>query len=128
MSTQGLAPWQGLKFYLAGCIPQLTRIVMSKKIIPPLQPDDYEQIHAFFERCADLIRERAADYEPPEISLGRIAVYWSEYLGAEVTPYDVAVMMCQLKIARLTKGHHQDSLEDAAAYLSIANMLKDGTK
>jgi hypothetical protein len=34
-------------------------------------------------------------------------------------------MMCQLKIARLSKGHHQDSLEDAAAYLAIANSLKE---
>lgn len=101
---------------------------MSKKIIPPLPEAQHEKIQAFMQRCLDLIRERASDYEPPEISLGRIAVYWSEYLGAEVTPYDVAIMMCQLKIARLTKGHHQDSLEDAAAYLSIANMLKDGTK
>lgn len=101
---------------------------MTFEPIPHLPPNEHENISAFFERCYDLIRERAGDYEPPEISLGRIAVYWSEYLGAEVTPYDVAVMMCQLKIARLTKGHHQDSLEDAAAYLSIANMLKDGTK
>ena len=26
---------------------------------------------------------------------------------------------------RLSKGHHQDSLEDAAAYIALAEMLKD---
>lgn len=98
---------------------------MTFEPIPPLQPDEHENISAFFERCYDLIRERAAEYEPPAISLGKIAVYWSEYIGAEIAPYDVAIMMCQLKIARLSKGHHQDSLEDAAAYLAIANSLKE---
>jgi hypothetical protein len=98
---------------------------MSKKIIPPLPEAQHEKIQAFMQRCLDLIRERASDYEPPEISLGKIAALWSEYLGSDVRSYDVAVMMCLLKIARLSKGHHQDSLEDAAAYLSLANLLKD---
>jgi hypothetical protein len=98
---------------------------MTYEPIPHLPPDEHENISAFFERCYDLIRERASEYEPPAISLGKIAVYWSEYIGAEVRPYDVAIMMCQLKIARLSKGHHQDSLEDAAAYLAIANSLKE---
>ena len=97
---------------------------MSKKIIPPLPEHLQEKIEAFLERCMDLIRERASDYEPPAISLGKISVLWSEYLGSEVTAYDVAIMMCLLKVARLSKGHHQDSLEDAAAYLALANSLK----
>ena len=98
---------------------------MSKKIIAPLPEAQHEKIHAFMGRCMDLIRERASDYEPPEISLGKIASLWSEYLGSDVRSYDVAVMMCLLKIARLSKGHHQDSLEDGAAYLALANLLKD---
>jgi hypothetical protein len=100
---------------------------MTYEPIPPLPPDEHENISAFFERCSDLIKERASEYEPPAISLGKIALYWSEYMDVEITPYDVAIMMCQLKIARLSKGHHQDSLEDAAAYLAIANSLKDET-
>jgi hypothetical protein len=98
---------------------------MTYEPTPPLPPDEHENISAFFERCYDLIRERSAEYDPPVVSFTKIALYWSEYLGSEVTPYDVAIMMCQLKIARLSKGHHQDSLEDAAAYLAIANSLKE---
>lgn len=98
---------------------------MTIQFSPP--PDEHEKIYAFFLRCSGLIKERASEYEPPAISLGKIALYWSEYIDAEITPYDVAIMMCQLKIARLSKGHHQDSLEDAAAYLAIANSLKDET-
>lgn len=100
---------------------------MTNHFTPPINPADHEKIQSFFLRCAALIQERASEYQPPAISLGKIATYWSEYLDAEITPYDVAIMMCQLKIARLSKGHHQDSLEDAAAYLAIANSLKDET-
>ena len=98
---------------------------MTYEPIPHLPHAEHENISAFFERCYDLIRERSAEYDPPVVSFTKIALYWSEYLGSEVTPYDVAIMMCQLKIARLSKGHHQDSLEDAAAYLAIANSLKE---
>lgn len=89
------------------------------------QMGDVEKLSAFFDRCKDLIKERAQQYEPPAISLRKIASYWSEYLGTKITPYDVAIMMCQLKIARLSQGHHQDSLEDGAAYLGLANLLKE---
>ena len=98
---------------------------MTFEPIPPMSLPELEKIMDFFCRCNHLIVERASEYEPPAISLGKIAVYWSEYIGAEIRPYDVAIMMCQLKIARLSKGHHQDSLEDAAAYLAIANSLKE---
>lgn len=98
---------------------------MTFEPIPHLPHAEHENISAFFERCYDLIRERASEYEPPAISLAKIATYWQTYTDCKTTPYDVAIMMCQLKIARLSKGHHQDSLEDAAAYLAIANSLKE---
>ena len=96
---------------------------MTIQFTPP--PDDHEKIYAFFLRCSDLIKERASEYEPPAISLAKIATYWQTYTDCKTTPYDVAIMMALLKIARLSKGHHQDSLEDAAAYLAIANSLKE---
>ena len=98
---------------------------MTFEPIPHLPHSEHEQISAFFERCYDLIRERASEYEPPAISLAKIATYWQTYTDCVTTPYDVAIMMALLKIARLSKGHHQDSLEDAAAYLAIANSLKE---
>ena len=98
---------------------------MTNQSIPHLPHAEHENISAFFERCYDLIRERASEYEPPAISLGKIATYWQTYTDCKTTPYDVAIMMALLKIARLSKGHHQDSLEDAAAYLAIANSLKE---
>jgi Domain of unknown function (DUF6378) len=98
---------------------------MTSQSIPHPPTDDHEKIYAFFLRCSDLIKERASEYEPPAISLAKIALYWQTYTDCKTTPYDVAIMMALLKIARLSKGHHQDSLEDAAAYLALANSLKE---
>jgi hypothetical protein len=45
-------------------------------------------------------------------------------LKREISPYEVAVMMAMLKLARLSQGYHQDTLEDAAAYIALAELLK----
>ena len=45
-------------------------------------------------------------------------------LSSDITGYDVARMMVELKLARLDNaGVHQDSLMDAANYLIIALRL-----
>lgn len=79
----------------------------------------------FFSRCTEHIVERANQYDAPELNLKRIADMWTNFLKREVSPYEVAVMMAMLKLARLSQGYHQDTLEDAAAYIALAEMLKD---
>jgi hypothetical protein len=90
----------------------------------PLPEGEFDLHYAFFERCIDLLRDRNDDYGPVEICFNKIALSWSAYKGVNFNGYDVAIMMAQLKLARLSKGHHQDSLDDAAAYLMLANKLK----
>ena len=79
----------------------------------------------FFSRCTEHIVERANQYDAPELNLKRIADSWTNFLKREISPYEVAVMMAMLKMARLSQGYHQDTLEDAAAYIALAEMLKD---
>jgi hypothetical protein len=79
----------------------------------------------FFSRCTEHIVERANQYDAPELNLKRIADMWTNFLKREISPYEVAVMMAMLKMARLSQGYHQDTLEDAAAYIAIAEMLKE---
>ena len=79
----------------------------------------------FFSRCTEHIVERANQYDAPELNLKRIADAWTNFLKREISPYEVAVMMAMLKLARLTQGYHQDTLEDAAAYIALAEILKD---
>jgi hypothetical protein len=64
---------------------------------------------------------RVADYGDPVINLSRVAAMWSAYLGHPITGQQVAVCLALLKIARLRASpDHQDSHDDAAAYLAIA--------
>jgi len=79
----------------------------------------------FFSRCTEHIIERANQYDAPELNLKRIADAWTNFLKREISPYEVAVMMAMLKMARLSQGYHQDTLEDAAAYIAIAELLKN---
>ena len=79
----------------------------------------------FFSRCTEHIVERANQYDAPELNLKRIADSWTNFLKREISPYEVAVMMAMLKLARLSQGYHQDTLEDAAAYIALAELLKN---
>ena len=53
----------------------------------------------------------------------RIAKIWSVVLGIEVEPYQVALCMAGLKIARLAYNPLDDSFIDGAAYLGIAGEI-----
>lgn len=60
----------------------------------------------------------------PEENHIRIAKIWSVILGIEVEPYQVAICMAGLKIARLAYNEKiLDSYIDGAAYLAIAGEI-----
>lgn len=60
---------------------------------------------------------KAGEYGPPEDSFKSIAAFWGEYLGHEIKPHDVAVMMALLKIARIKGGEtKKDNWIDLAGY------------
>ena len=54
----------------------------------------------------------------------RIAKIWSVILDSEVEPYQVALCMAGLKLARLAYNPLEDSFIDGAAYLAIAGEIK----
>jgi len=70
---------------------------------------------------------REDSYGGPENSFKRIALLWTAYIeakygkGLSLTPSDVALMMAQLKMARLmVNPNHEDSLVDGAGYFACA--------
>jgi hypothetical protein len=81
------------------------------------------------EHAAGLVGgQRAADYGDKTVNHIRIAELWNYWLeesrkgGADkrITPYDVAMMMLLVKVARLMHSPgHQDSHVDIAGYASI---------
>lgn len=72
--------------------------------------------------CSD----RESQYGSPERSFDQIATFWSGYLGYEITPHDVGVMMALMKIARIKTGRFkQDSYVDACGYLACAGEIAE---
>lgn len=64
-----------------------------------------------------VLQDRANEYGGVEDNFGRIANFWSVYLGRKVYPADVAAMMALLKIARARSNPgHDDSWVDLAGY------------
>ena len=51
---------------------------------------------------------REAEYGNAEDNFNTIAMLWSVYIDAKITPKDVAAMMILLKVARTKSGHGKD--------------------
>ena len=72
--------------------------------------------------CSD----RNLQYKEPEDNFLRIATLWKAYLGKMyVTSYDVAVMMCLFKIARLQGSAFEsiDSWVDLIGYAACGGEI-----
>lgn len=70
--------------------------------------------------------QREQDYGAVEDNFSLIARLWSEYLGRSVSPVDVAMMMCLLKIARIKNGGGTgDSFVNLAGYAACGGELNE---
>ncbi len=73
--------------------------------------------------------DRQSTHGAPEDSFGLIAKFWSSYLGHEIKPHEVAVMMGLLKIARIKqKPLYDDNWIDAAGYMACGAELAEHAK
>ena len=69
--------------------------------------------------------QRQVDYGDKTENHKNIAKLWSAYLDYTVTPHDVAILMCLLKIARTKLGAiSKDTYMDMSAYSAIAGEIK----
>jgi hypothetical protein len=68
---------------------------------------------------------RAASHGDMTANHQNIASLWEAYLNVKITPHDVALMMCLLKIARTKSGKtNPDDYVDLAGYAGIAAQIK----
>ena len=68
---------------------------------------------------------RHTDYGDKVDNHTNIANLWSAYLGGTITPHNVAIMMCLLKVARTKLGDvSEDTYIDMAADGAIAGEIK----
>ena len=69
--------------------------------------------------------QRHTDYGDKVENHKNIASLWSAFLDKTITPHDVAIMMCLLKIARTKLGAvSEDTYVDGSAYMAIAGECK----
>lgn len=79
------------------------------------------------EKC--ICGQREQDYGSPEQNFSIIANLWSDYLDADISALDVAMMMCLLKIARIKNGGGTgDSFVDLVGYAAIGGEIHDSNK
>lgn len=69
---------------------------------------------------------REQDYGDPEDNFIVISQLWTVYTGRELSPLDVAIMMCLMKIGRITTGTAtRDSFVDAIGYLACGAEIRE---
>lgn len=71
--------------------------------------------------------KRQDQYGDPEDNFALIARLWSDVTGHSYTPHDVAMMMTQLKVARIVTGAgSRDNYRDLCGYAALAaDMAKE---
>jgi hypothetical protein len=76
-------------------------------------------------RSAEAIsKARDIEYGSPNISMLRIAKFWSEYLGYPIDPHEVAICMLLVKVSRISEqAEHKDSYFDIINYATIGGEL-----
>jgi len=70
-----------------------------------------------------LMETRSQNYAHPSVNFPRIAKVWEGITGREYTAYEVGIMLLGLKLARLTHGFHQDSLDDIEGYVECLRAI-----
>lgn len=86
-----------------------------------------ERVEVLREAASLISGDRERDYGPPGKNFATIAGLWTQVLGVQVTPQQVALCMIQLKMARLINGGgvKRDSFVDIAGYAGLAYELGD---
>ena len=97
-------------------------------VVPSLGSTSPSVKRAILERAIGLIMgDREEDYGEAHKNFSDIAALWSVVLGVDVQPWQVAVCMSQLKLARAIKtSTHADSWVDMAGYVGLAAGLALG--
>ena len=89
---------------------------------PEPEPWTRRRVLSEAEKC--VCGKRELDYGTPEDNFGRIAEFWTTYMGVEFGTVDVAIMMALLKIARISENlQHMDSWVDGCGYLACGGEI-----
>jgi hypothetical protein len=78
----------------------------------------------FLDMAAELINgQRQANYGEAKVNFSRLALRMSQHINKNITSWQAALILVELKMARLANGYHEDSIVDAIGYLALAGEL-----
>jgi hypothetical protein len=70
------------------------------------------------------LSERSNYYGSARTNHERISELWTGYLGDYISPMQVAMCMCLVKVSRITESpNHKDSIKDLIGYAAIYHTL-----
>ena len=85
-------------------------------------------VNGIITRLQDILtKDRNHTHGDAEESFQLIADYWGMYLDRRITKEDVCIMMCLLKVARISEGDkdNPDHLLDMAGYSVLSLTMKE---
>jgi hypothetical protein len=71
-----------------------------------------------------IIQDRGLDYGHPTDNMSRTASLWAAYLEVPIEPYQVAMCLALVKVARSMETSKVDNYIDGAAYFAISGQLR----
>jgi hypothetical protein len=71
-----------------------------------------------------IIQDRGMDYGHPTDNMSRTASLWAAYLEMPIEPYQVAMCLALVKVARSMETSKVDNYIDGAAYFAISGQLR----
>jgi len=83
-----------------------------------MNPSDY------LTEAKAIIQDRGMDYGHPTDNMSRTASLWAAYLEMPVEPYQVAMCLALVKVARSMETGKVDNYIDGAAYFAISGSLR----
>lgn len=82
---------------------------------------------AINEAWALIYKDRRQDYSDPRIEFEKIAAWWTDILGVEITPHQYILCMIAMKLVRESGKHKRDNIIDLIGYAQLADDLRDRT-
>lgn len=83
-----------------------------------MNPSDY------LTEAKAIIQDRGMDYGHPTDNMSRTASLWAAYLEVPIEPYQVAMCLALVKVARSMETGKVDNYIDGAAYFAISGSLR----
>lgn len=82
------------------------------------------------EKINGIIKSRGVSHGGWQENMDNTAAFWSHFLGIQISSWQVCVMLCLLKVSRMTSGgkFNIDDFDDHVGYAAMAAACAENEK